>query len=45
MVDYSPLDDCIFNVVFVIDLGNGSVPDSACPPFFATFNSNLFISR
>lgn len=32
MVHYSPLGDCIFNEVFVIDLGNGSVPD-AFPPF------------
>lgn len=44
MVDYSPLGDCIFNEVFVIDLGNGSAPD-AFSPFFAIFNSNPFISR
>lgn len=45
MVDYSPLGDCIFDVVFVIDLGNGSVPDACLPLFFATFNSISFVSR
>lgn len=47
MVDYSPLGDCIFNVVFVIDLGIGSVPDS-CHPFFFFCDIKIefvFVSR
>lgn len=34
MVDYSPLGNCIFNEVFVIDLGNDSVPKSPFLLFF-----------
>lgn len=40
MVDYSPLGDCIFEVVFVIDLGNSPVPD-VCLPLLRLFDSKF----
>lgn len=44
MVDYSPLGDCIFKVVFVIVLGNSPVPDVS-PPLLRILDSNQFVSR
>lgn len=42
MVDYSPLGDCIFEVVFVIGLGNSPAPD-VCPPLtFAITRLEIF---